>query len=240
MLYFVWKGGIMYKISDFAKKTGISKDTLRYYDHIGFFKPSYVDFFSGYRYYLEDQVLQMDTIQKLKDIGCSLETISRFLETHDIHILLEKKKEMEKNMEKLNQILNRKDVYSVQEADYKKYVEINGTKQATCPQALEVRDHNAFYFLVYKNDIFLLDFCIFQENNWITIDKQILLDKVIMKKVFQKISAVVDFITFYIPSTMEEYIKKLHELYPIIDMVEAFQEKERYQKVSIQLKDIPF
>lgn len=35
----------MYKISDFAKKTGISKDTLRYYDHIGFFKPSYVDFF---------------------------------------------------------------------------------------------------------------------------------------------------------------------------------------------------
>lgn len=143
-------------------------------------------------------------------------------------------------MEKLNQILNRKDVYSVQEADYKKYVEVNGTRQTTCPQTLEVKNHNVFYFLVYKNDTFFLDFCIFQENNWITIDKQILLDKVIMKKVFQKISSFVDFITFYIPSVMEEYTKKLHDLYPNIDMEEAFQGKERYQKVSIQLKDIPF
>ena len=45
----------MYKISDFSKKTGISIETLRYYDKIDFFKPLYTDIFSGYRYYIESQ-----------------------------------------------------------------------------------------------------------------------------------------------------------------------------------------
>lgn len=49
----------MYKIHDFSKETGVSKDTLRYYDSIDLFKPSYVDIFSGYRYYEENQIYEI-------------------------------------------------------------------------------------------------------------------------------------------------------------------------------------
>ena len=41
----------MYKIKDFSNITDTSIVTLRYYDEIDLFKPSYVDFYSGYRYY---------------------------------------------------------------------------------------------------------------------------------------------------------------------------------------------
>ncbi|MFE0558831.1 MerR family DNA-binding transcriptional regulator [Paenibacillus sp. NPDC058910] len=47
----------MMKISAFAKVSGISIKTLRYYDELGLLKPAHVDEQSGYRYYSEEQLL---------------------------------------------------------------------------------------------------------------------------------------------------------------------------------------
>ncbi|MGN7478856.1 MerR family transcriptional regulator [Solibacillus silvestris] len=64
-----------YSIGELAKLTNISVQTLRYYDQIGLFKPSYVDPKTNYRYYKDAQLYYLDIIKSLKYIGVSLEEI---------------------------------------------------------------------------------------------------------------------------------------------------------------------
>ena len=49
----------MYKIGDFSRKVSVPVKTLRYYDEINLFKPSYIDDFTGYRYYTDEQIEQI-------------------------------------------------------------------------------------------------------------------------------------------------------------------------------------
>ena len=81
----------MLKISDFAKKTGVSEKTLRYYDNIDLLKPKYCDDFTGYRYYLMDQVKTIEKINLFKDLGLSLNEIKSYLETPNNQILIDKR-----------------------------------------------------------------------------------------------------------------------------------------------------
>jgi effector-binding domain-containing protein len=67
------------KIGDFSKLSQVSVKTLRYYAEIGLFEPVQVDPFSGYRYYSIDQLPRLNRILALKDLGLSLEQISRLL-----------------------------------------------------------------------------------------------------------------------------------------------------------------
>lgn len=62
-------------IGRFARFTGLSIKTLRYYDEAGILKPSEVDPHSGYRYYARDQVLAAYLIRRLKWVGSSIEDI---------------------------------------------------------------------------------------------------------------------------------------------------------------------
>ena len=56
-------------------------DTLRHYDALGLLKPAKVDPLTGYRYYSARQLLLLNRILALKEIGFSLEEIARIL--HD-------------------------------------------------------------------------------------------------------------------------------------------------------------
>lgn len=64
-----------YSIGEVAKLTNISIQTLRYYDQINLFKPSYVDPATNYRYYKDSQLYYLDIIKSLKYIGVSLDEI---------------------------------------------------------------------------------------------------------------------------------------------------------------------
>ncbi|MEK4423839.1 MerR family transcriptional regulator [Solibacillus sp. FSL K6-1523] len=64
-----------YSIGEIAKITNISVQTLRYYDQIGLFKPSYVDRKTNYRYYKDSQLYYLDIIKSLKYLGTSLDKI---------------------------------------------------------------------------------------------------------------------------------------------------------------------
>lgn len=66
-----------YSIGEVAKLTNMSIQTLRYYDQIGLFKPSYVDPKTSYRYYRDSQLYYLDLIKSLKFLGTSLEDIQR-------------------------------------------------------------------------------------------------------------------------------------------------------------------
>ena len=71
---------MLYKIGEFSKLVNVPVKTLRYYDEINLFKPQEIDLFSGYRYYSEQQIDDLEVILSLKEVGFSLEEIKKILE----------------------------------------------------------------------------------------------------------------------------------------------------------------
>jgi DNA-binding transcriptional MerR regulator/effector-binding domain-containing protein len=69
----------MFKIGDFSRLTGVSIKTLHHYDSIGLFRPARVDPFTGYRFYIFDQLPRLNRILALRALGFSLEQIGRIL-----------------------------------------------------------------------------------------------------------------------------------------------------------------
>lgn len=70
-----------FTIGEISKLFNINKKTLRYYDEIDLFKPSYVDKNNKYRYYSIDQFECLETIQYLKELGLTLNKIKYHLNT---------------------------------------------------------------------------------------------------------------------------------------------------------------
>ncbi len=75
----------MIRIGDFSKLSRVTVKTLRYYDEVGLLKPAHVDTYTGYRYYTYAQLLRLNRILALKDLGFSLEEIGQFL-TDDLTV----------------------------------------------------------------------------------------------------------------------------------------------------------
>ena len=70
----------MFRIGEFSRITRVTIDTLRYYDALELLKPVKVDPFTGYRYYSAKQLVSLNRILALKEIGFSLEEIARILQ----------------------------------------------------------------------------------------------------------------------------------------------------------------
>ncbi|GMA08672.1 hypothetical protein GCM10025886_18230 [Tetragenococcus halophilus subsp. flandriensis] len=64
-----------YSIGETAKLNNITIQTLRYYDKIGIFKPSYINLQNGYRFYHIKQFFYLDIIKYLKYIRTPLDEI---------------------------------------------------------------------------------------------------------------------------------------------------------------------
>jgi DNA-binding transcriptional MerR regulator len=69
----------MFRIGEFSKIAQVSGRLLRYYDEIGLLSPALTDPQSGYRYYSAQQLPQLNRILVLKELGLSLEQITRLL-----------------------------------------------------------------------------------------------------------------------------------------------------------------
>jgi DNA-binding transcriptional MerR regulator len=67
------------KIGNFAQMGRVSVSALRYYDEVGLLKPAHVDRWTGYRHYDLDQIMALNRILALKDIGLSIDQIRQAL-----------------------------------------------------------------------------------------------------------------------------------------------------------------
>lgn len=70
---------IALKVGDLAKQTGVSVRTLHYYEEIGLLSPSHRTE-AGYRLYDEADIIRLQQIVSLRQIGFSLEQIRKCLE----------------------------------------------------------------------------------------------------------------------------------------------------------------
>ncbi len=83
-------GDTMYKIGEFSKIVDMPVRTVRYYDEVDVLKPEYVDEFSGYRYYTDNNVSEAFWIKTLRDTGFSLEEIVNCKNIFDTDIINDK------------------------------------------------------------------------------------------------------------------------------------------------------
>lgn len=103
------------KISEFAKKSGVTVKTLLHYDKIGLLQPS-LKTEAGYRIYREEDFIRLQQITTLKFVGLSLEEIKQLInkKSPDIKsmisvqtkVLEEKKKQIERVISALNKAEN--------------------------------------------------------------------------------------------------------------------------------------
>jgi len=70
----------MFKISEFSKIAQVPASLLRYYDKIGLFKPVHTDDLNNYRNYDASQLAELSRILALKELGLSLEQITKLVQ----------------------------------------------------------------------------------------------------------------------------------------------------------------
>ena len=73
----------MYSIGTFSKLTKTTIAALRFYDKEGLLKPAYTDSKSGCRYYLSSQLVTVQKILSLRQIGIPIEQIKIMINTND-------------------------------------------------------------------------------------------------------------------------------------------------------------
>lgn len=69
---------ILLSIKDFSEATGIKQTTLRYYDELGLFSPIERSS-SGYRYYSAQQIITVNILRVLGDLGYNTKQMSEFV-----------------------------------------------------------------------------------------------------------------------------------------------------------------
>jgi DNA-binding transcriptional MerR regulator len=71
----------MFRIGDFSRIARVSARLLRFYDELGLFAPAHADPQTGYRSYTMAQLVELNRITVLKELGFSLEQIGGMLKS---------------------------------------------------------------------------------------------------------------------------------------------------------------
>ncbi|MDD6224384.1 MAG: MerR family transcriptional regulator [bacterium] len=100
----------MYRIGEFSYLYKLIIKTLRYYDEIDLFKPSYKEPYTGYRYYSEDQKEELEHILTLKDYGFTLEEIKDLKKELTEEKIIQKIQELQQQQDLLDSKIKKLEV----------------------------------------------------------------------------------------------------------------------------------
>lgn len=97
-----------YTISEMARFFNISSQTLRYYDKIGLYRPSFVNKENGYRYYEYEQFFALSLIIQLKKLNFTLDDIQKYIKIKEVgyseEILKKEQKAIEEKLAELQKL----------------------------------------------------------------------------------------------------------------------------------------
>ncbi|MFR0822042.1 MAG: MerR family transcriptional regulator [Clostridia bacterium] len=115
----------MYRIGEFSKLGKVTIKTLRYYEKEKLLIPSFVDEETGYRFYETQQLLLLNRIISLRQIGLSIENIRQILEGADMkQILSYRKAELESEMSISKDQLSRIEYLLIEEEEDERMYEV--------------------------------------------------------------------------------------------------------------------
>lgn len=109
---------MLLRIGEFSKLANVPIRTLRYYDEIDLFKPAEIDLFTDYRYYSEEQIEDLNLINKLKSVGFSLEEIKQNWNNFTNELMIKKQNELKEKLKNINE--------SIKKIDYLRSNIVNG------------------------------------------------------------------------------------------------------------------
>ncbi len=115
-------GAVKLRIGDLAKVTAVTKRTIDYYTNLGLLQAERSQ--TNYRYYSEEQIEQIKTIEEFKKRKLSLEEIKEQLNKHKMNSfdIEELKTNMKDLNEKIHQMLTTVDIQ-----DHHKKKEVRNT-----------------------------------------------------------------------------------------------------------------
>ncbi|MFD1020896.1 MerR family transcriptional regulator [Thalassobacillus hwangdonensis] len=97
----------MYKIGEFVELTGLTKETLRYYEEVNLLEPAYIDPDNNYRYYDDGSYFLALLLIKLREFGFTIQEMITVMEDesfeHLEELVLEKRKNIQMQIRKLQQ-----------------------------------------------------------------------------------------------------------------------------------------
>lgn len=97
----------MYKISEFAEITGLSKETLRYYAEVKLLEPAYIDPHNNYRYYDDGSYFLAILLVKLRSFGFTIQEMISVMEDESFAnleaLLIQKRERIQMQIEELRQ-----------------------------------------------------------------------------------------------------------------------------------------
>jgi DNA-binding transcriptional MerR regulator len=95
----------MYRISEFAELTGLSRETLRYYAEVKLLEPAYINPKNNYRYYDDGSYFLAVLLIKLRKLGFTIQEMVSVMEDESFQnleqLLLQKKAKIRKQIDDL-------------------------------------------------------------------------------------------------------------------------------------------
>lgn len=82
----------MYRIGMFSKLGRVTIKTLHHYDEVGLLVPAHIDEENGYRYYAGSQLVRLNEIVALRQMGFSIPEISALVDGHNTLGILEQRR----------------------------------------------------------------------------------------------------------------------------------------------------
>jgi DNA-binding transcriptional MerR regulator len=105
----------VYRVSEFSKMTGLSKETLRYYAEVKLLEPAYIDPKNNYRYYDNGSYLIAMILVSLRKFNFTIQEMITVIEDESFenleNILNQKKRDIQKKIEELHGTLDEIDQF---------------------------------------------------------------------------------------------------------------------------------
>jgi DNA-binding transcriptional MerR regulator len=105
----------MYKVSEFSKMTGLSKETLRYYAEIKLLEPVFIDPNNRYRYYDNGSYLVARLLVHLKRYNFTIQEMLTVVEDESFEnleqILLKKRQGLLDQIQELSELVEDMDQF---------------------------------------------------------------------------------------------------------------------------------
>jgi DNA-binding transcriptional MerR regulator len=103
----------MYKVSEFSKMTGLSKETLRYYAEIKLLEPVYIDPANNYRYYDNGSYLVGRLLVYLRRFNFSIQEMLTVVNDESFEnleqLILAKKRDLEAEIQRIQTVIEEMD-----------------------------------------------------------------------------------------------------------------------------------
>ncbi len=131
---------VVYSISEAARMTNMTAETLRHYDRIGLVRPSRKDVLTKYRYYTSQDIVRLNTVHALAQMDLSLCEIREVLEYSDLTRIISFLERAEQRAdEKIAELEYGKTKIRLARADYERKLLAHQRNQEVYTAALQQR-----------------------------------------------------------------------------------------------------